>query len=68
MRKSAPFVQLKDGADLQIEDIRDFCRGRISRYKVPRYITFVGDYPLTASGKVQKYKLREESTRLWPEA
>ncbi len=42
-----------------IEDVRDFCRGRISWYKIPKYVTFLRDYPMTASGKVQKYKLRE---------
>ena len=39
--------------------MRDFCRGRISRFKIPRYVFFVDAYPMTASGKIQKYKLRE---------
>ena len=43
------------------EDVRDFCRGKISRYKIPKYIFFVKEYPMTASGKIQKYKLREMS-------
>jgi len=62
------FVQLEAGAGLSEADIRDFCRGRISRYKIPRYVAFTKEYPLTASGKVQKYKLVEEAARLWPEA
>ena len=62
------FVQLKDGANLTPEDIRDYCRGMISRYKIPKYISFVDGYPMTASGKIQKYKLREESNKIWPEA
>jgi fatty-acyl-CoA synthase len=62
------FVILKQGVDCHPEDIQDFCRGRISRYKIPKYVTFVKAYPLTASGKVQKYKLREMSVELFPEA
>jgi fatty-acyl-CoA synthase len=46
----------------------DHCRGKISFYKVPKYVQFVDSFPMTASGKIQKYKLREESVRLWPDA
>jgi fatty-acyl-CoA synthase len=53
------FVILKKGADLTEDDIRDYASSRISRYKVPKHIFFVDNYPLTASGKIQKYKLRE---------
>ncbi|MFH1058686.1 MAG: AMP-binding protein [Pseudomonadota bacterium] len=53
------FIILKPGFSYTPEDVRDFCRGQISRYKVPRHVAFVGSYPLTASGKIQKYKLRE---------
>lgn len=62
------FIVLKPDADLDPEDVRDFCRGRISRFKIPKYVTFVNGYPLTASGKVQKYKLKEISVALFPEA
>jgi fatty-acyl-CoA synthase len=62
------FIKLKDGAELTPEDVRDYCRGQISKYKIPRYVHFLEEYPLTASGKIQKYKLREESMELWPEA
>ncbi|PJO45482.1 AMP-binding enzyme, partial [Lysinibacillus xylanilyticus] len=41
------------------EEIRDYCRDKISRHKIPRHIFFIDDYPMTASGKVQKYRLRE---------
>ncbi len=61
------FIVLKEGCDHRPEDIRDFCRGKISRYKIPKYVTFVNDYPMTASGKVQKFKLREMSVELFPE-
>jgi fatty-acyl-CoA synthase len=59
------FVIPKQGYELAAENIRDFCRGRLSRYKIPRYIAFVEGYDITASGKVQKYKLREEAARLF---
>ena len=55
------FIKLKEGAEVTEEDVRDFCRGKISRYKIPKYIFFVKEYPMTASGKIQKYKLREMS-------
>ena len=62
------FVQLEDDADLLPEDVRDLCRGQISRYKIPKYVSIVNQYPLTASGKIQKYKLVEDAAKLWPEA
>lgn len=62
------FIILKEGHELTPEDVRDFCRGKISAYKMPKYVTFVKSYPLTASGKVQKYKLREDAARLFAEA
>lgn len=62
------FVILKEGFSLSADDIRDFCRGKISSYKVPKYVAFIDKYPLTASGKVQKFKLREKSAELFPDA
>ncbi len=62
------FIIKKENSELAPEDVRDFCRGRIAWHKVPRYIAFVESYPLTASGKVQKYKLREMAGELFPEA
>jgi fatty-acyl-CoA synthase len=56
----AAFVRLKDGQSVEVEGIRDFCRGRIAHYKVPRYVFFVDDFPMTVTGKIQKYKLREQ--------
>lgn len=55
------FIILKNGAELTEEDVKDFCRGKISRHKIPRYVFFLKEYPMTASGKIQKYKLRESS-------
>ena len=62
------FVQVEDGADLSPEDVRDLCRGQISRYKIPKYVSIVREYPMTASGKIQKYKLVEKAAKLWPDA
>jgi len=53
------FIIPKDGATLTPEDVQDFCRGQISRHKVPRHVFFVAEYPMTGSGKVQKYRLRQ---------
>jgi fatty-acyl-CoA synthase len=57
------WVILHDGALESAEDIQGYCRGRIAHYKIPRYIRFVDGWPMTISGKVQKYKMREESIR-----
>jgi fatty-acyl-CoA synthase len=53
------FVILHEGKSLSEEDIRDLCRGQISRFKIPKYIFFVDAFPMTGSGKIQKYQLRE---------
>ena len=55
------FIVLKKGAEISEEDVKDFCRGMISRHKIPKYVFFLKEYPMTASGKIQKYKLREQS-------
>lgn len=54
----------KPGAQISEQDIREYCKGKISRHKIPRYFQFTEDYPMTASGKIQKYKLREQSLDL----
>jgi fatty-acyl-CoA synthase len=43
------------------DEIREFCRGTIAHYKVPAYVRFVDEFPMTVTGKVQKYKLREQA-------
>ncbi|MFV0349199.1 MAG: AMP-binding enzyme, partial [Halodesulfovibrio sp.] len=58
----------KEGCEITPEDVRDFCRGQIAWHKVPRYIAFITEYPMTASGKIQKFKLREMAGELFPEA
>lgn len=58
------FVKLKSGCETSEEAIQEFCRGKIARYKIPKFIFFVSEFPMTASGKIQKYKLRELSVEL----
>jgi acyl-CoA synthetase (AMP-forming)/AMP-acid ligase II len=57
--QAAAFVQLRDGAGLTGEQLRNQLATRVARYKVPRYVMVVGEYPTTPSGKIQKFKLRE---------
>ena len=59
--EAAAFVQLHDGTALEAGEIQDFCRGKIARYKIPKHIFFADSFPMTASGKIQKFKLREEA-------
>ena len=53
------WVQLREGASLSDEDLKEFCRGKIAHYKVPRYVEIVDEFPMTITGKVQKFKMRE---------
>jgi fatty-acyl-CoA synthase len=62
------FIIRKAGTDITAEDVKDFCRGQIARYKIPKWVAFVDRFPLTASGKVQKYKLQEKSLDYFPES
>ncbi|HOJ65941.1 MAG TPA: AMP-binding protein [Paludibacteraceae bacterium] len=63
----AAFIIKKDGFDIREEDVRDFCKDKIARYKIPRYVFFVDEYPLTGSGKIQKFKLREMALQICKE-
>uniref|UniRef100_A0A8B9RIQ9 Medium-chain acyl-CoA ligase ACSF2, mitochondrial n=1 Tax=Astyanax mexicanus TaxID=7994 RepID=A0A8B9RIQ9_ASTMX len=56
-------IKLKAGQECTAEEIKNYCKGQISHYKIPRYITFVESYPLTVSGKIQKHKLREQTEK-----
>ena len=56
-------IKLKEGVACSEEEIRDFCKGRIANYKIPFYVKFVDEYPMTASGKIQKFKLRDMAIR-----
>ena len=55
------WVIAKPGSTLSEEDIRAFCKGQIAHYKVPRYIRFVSEFPMTVTGKIQKFRMRDET-------
>ncbi|NDW10884.1 AMP-binding protein [Dysgonomonas sp. 520] len=61
------FIIQQEGANLKPEDVTDFCRGQIARYKIPKYIFFVDSFPLTGSGKIQKFKLKDIGLELLKE-
>ena len=62
------FVIRGNSACMTEQDVRDFCKGKISRFKIPRYVFFVASFPMTASGKIQKYKLKEIGVALLRES
>jgi len=53
------WVKLVDGETATDEDIRDFCQGQIAHQKIPRYVKFVDDFPMTVTGKIQKFEMRK---------
>ena len=59
-------IQLKEGKTATIDEFLAFCRGKIARHKIPRYWEFVDAFPMTASGKIQKYKLRDLFAAKYP--
>lgn len=61
------FIIRHEGSCLTEEEVRDFCRGKISRHKIPKYVFFVDAFPMTGSGKIQKYKLKDLSLQLLEE-
>ena len=60
----AAWVKLRDGATLDAEAVRAFCRGQIAHYKVPRYVHFVDEFPMTVTGKMQKFLMRDAMEKL----
>ena len=58
----------REGSALDADGVRAFCEGRIAHYKVPRYVRFVDSFPMTVTGKVQKFKMREDAARELAEA
>nr|WP_276562628.1 AMP-binding protein [Bacillus sonorensis] len=59
------WIKLKNGEHATAEEIREYCKGKIARYKIPRHVVFVDEFPMTASGKVQKFKLREQAHEMF---
>ena len=58
------FIILHEGVEMNEFDVRDFCDGKIARYKIPKYIFFVDEFPMTGSGKIQKFKLKDVGLEL----
>ena len=61
------FIILHDGVTATEEEVKDFCRGKIARHKIPKYIFFVDTFPMTGSGKIQKFKLKDLGLKLLQE-
>jgi fatty-acyl-CoA synthase len=66
--EAAVFVQVREGASLSEEDLRAYCRQALARHKQPKYVRFVEQFPLTPSGKVKKYELRQAIEAELPQA
>jgi fatty-acyl-CoA synthase len=57
------WVVLRPGEQCTDEELREFCRGQIAHFKIPRYIKFVDSFPMTITGKVQKFKMRDTAVQ-----
>jgi fatty-acyl-CoA synthase len=55
------FVVMRRGGSLTEDAVREYCRSRLAHYKVPRYVVFTDGFPMTVTGKVQKFKMREDA-------
>jgi fatty-acyl-CoA synthase len=53
------WVRVKPGEQTTEDELKEFCRGRIAHYKIPRYVRFVDAFPMTVTGKIQKFKIRD---------
>ena len=56
------WIQLNAGQKLSVDDVKDYCRDKITHFKIPRYIDFVDEYPMTVTGKIQKFVMRDTMT------
>jgi fatty-acyl-CoA synthase len=59
------WVQIRPGTAATAEEVREFCKGEIAHYKVPRYVVFVDDFPMTVTGKIQKFIMRDKMIELF---
>ncbi|MCU1624991.1 MAG: AMP-binding protein [Frankiales bacterium] len=55
------WIRLREGATMSAEDLKAYCQGKLAHYKVPRYVRVTDEFPMTVTGKVQKFKMRETS-------
>ena len=56
------WIKVKPGEQVSEEESKEYCKGKIAHYKIPRYIKFVDSFPMTVTGKVQKFLMRQQST------
>jgi fatty-acyl-CoA synthase len=56
----AAWIKLHEGLSASEEEIREFCKGKLAHFKIPKYICFVDEFPMTVTGKVQKFVIREQ--------
>ena len=61
------FIILHEGVKMHESDVREFCKNKISRYKIPKYVFFIDEFPMTGSGKIQKFKLKDLGLQLCKE-
>lgn len=57
--EACAWIRLKDGQSLTADEVKDFCKGQIAHYKIPRYVQFVSEFPMTVTGKIQKFVMRD---------
>ena len=57
------WIKTKPGQSLTEDEVKEFCKGRIAHFKIPRYVLFVNDFPMSVTGKIQKFKMREDSIK-----
>ncbi|MQA87556.1 MAG: AMP-binding protein [Streptosporangiales bacterium] len=57
------WVRPREGKTLTEEEVREFCKGRLAHFKIPRYVRFTEEFPMTVTGKIQKFKMREQSIK-----
>ncbi len=56
-------MKVKEGQQITEKEVKDFCQGKIAHFKIPRYVMFVNDFPMGVTGKIQKFRMREDSIR-----
>ena len=59
----AAWIELHSGESTSEDEIREFCRDNLAHFKIPKYIRFVTEFPMTVTGKLQKFKMQEEMKR-----
>ncbi|MEZ5379940.1 MAG: AMP-binding protein [Acidimicrobiales bacterium] len=55
------WIQTEDGSEMTLDEVKEYCKGKIAHYKVPRYVMTTNEFPMTVTGKIQKFKLRDDA-------